>query len=872
MSLLEQFGSPALIRALGWTLLHSVWQGALVALTAATLLMLLHRHAAALRYRVAAAALVTLLALSGLTFGYYYYSFNTTSSVTGLTKAPVTVIARSTVEAVDPTDNQALAPAEAVRTVSAKAVPLEVPSRLQQLLTEGQIYLERNMPFLVVAWLLGMLGMTLRFLGGLAYVQRLRRYRVAALPEQWQTRLDALAARTNLRRPVQILASGLVPGPLVIGWLKPVVLLPISAASGLSGGELEAILAHELAHVMRRDYLFNLLQSVAEILFFYHPAVWFLSNCLRTERENCCDDIATELCGDSLVLAQALASLAALQHAPTARTPQLAMAAAGQPGSLLNRVRRLVQHRAAAPTFSDGFWAACVVLLSVGLLTMSTVLSLSAASFSHSTASVAKNTATEPQTESAEEVVVEDAPESVADTQQVSEAETTAYEPGEDKLLDDTVVVYAQTNPKLLTKSGKARLNEIKGLTVVVKDESGAISEVYVDGKKVPAAELPTYREALAKTEKAEAATKANANGPQSQAGQMALLSTRMAAAALAGQSPSAADAQELSKLALTEASTAMQTSLNDYTKSLQSFEIKEKLLKEQLIKENISEDQRQEIEENLQELRETHLEEVQQIKEDQEEARRDQEQAQRDREQAQRDREQAHRDIEQSRRDVEQARRDKEQAKREKEQAAWHKALTTELTKDNLIRDPNNFSFSLSQKSMSANGNKQSDAMRDKYLKLYENRTGRKMSATGSMNIQEQSNSNSITAYSDMPPPPAPPAPAMPRTPALARVPAVPRTPATPRVPMTPRPPRAPIAPRPPQVDSDRIREQLRQDGLIDKDAKGFSLQLNSSGLTVNGAKRPEALADKYRKLLGHSTESKNSKSSTTINISVSE
>ncbi|UOQ65346.1 M56 family metallopeptidase [Hymenobacter volaticus] len=868
MSLLEQFGSPELIRALGWTLLHSVWQGALVALTAAMLLMLLHRHAAALRYRVAAGALITLLALSGLTFGYYYFAFNTADAPIQLSEAPI-VMPTEIGKGVVMTESPIVTVPEGVVTTVDHGMIVEEPSRLQQLLTGVQAYLERNMPFVVVAWLLGMLAMTLRFLGGLAYVQRLRRYRVAALPEQWQTRLDALAARTNLRRPVQILASGLVPGPLVIGWLKPVVLLPISAATGLSGSELEAILAHELAHVMRRDYLFNLLQSVAEILFFYHPAVWFLSGCLRTERENCCDDIATELCGDSLVLAQALASLAALQHAPAGRTPDLAMAAAGQPGSLLSRVRRLVQHRAAAPTFSDGFWAACVVLLSVGVLTVSTVLSLSAASFSRP-ATVAAETVS-PET-NVEDAVVEAAPEAESVAELQSQVPDAGYEPGNAKPLDDTVVVYAQSNPKLLTKSGKARLNEIKGLTVVVKDESGAISEVYVDGKKLPATEVPAYRDALAKAGKSEAAAKTKVEGQQVQSDRMTLLSNRMAAAALEGKAPSAADAEELSKLALTESGAymEMEQDLREHTEALQkSFETAEKSLKEQLSKQNLNLLERQQLQEDLQELRMEHTEEMAQVEQDQDQVRRDKEQAQRDKEQAHRDQEQTHRDAEQARRDQDQARRDKEQAKRDKEQAAWHKALTTELLKDGLIRDPNNFSFSLSQKSMSANGNKQTDAMREKYLKLYEDRTGRKMSATGSMNIQQQSNNNNSFAYSDMPPVPAPPVPPVPRTPAVPRVPSVPRTPATPRTPMVPR---VPAVPRPPQVDSDRIREELRRDGLLDKDEKSFSLQLNNKGLTVNGTKQPDLLANKYRKLLGHSSDSKNSKSSSTIDITVSE
>lgn len=863
MSLLEQYGSPALMRALGWTLLHSVWQGALVALTAATLLMLLHRHAAALRYRVAAGAMLMLLVLSGLTFGYYYASFQATGSSSAAETGATVWYATAPADVVPVPENGVVLQDGDGTTHVDVLTPLEEPSRLQQLLQTSKTYLERNMPFVVVAWLLGMLAMTLRFLGGLAYVQRLRRYRVAALPAEWQTRLDALAARTNLRRPVQILASGLVPGPLVIGWLKPVVLLPMSAASGLSGSELEAILAHELAHVMRRDYLFNLLQSVAEILFFYHPAVWFLSGCLRTERENCCDDIATELCGDSLVLAQALASLAALQHAQSTFTPRMAMAAAGQEGSLLSRVRRLVQHRAAAPTFSDGFWAACVVLLSVGLLTVTTVLSLSAASFSEST--VADSMPAEMDTESASETALtttNEAPE--------------GYELETAGLKDDTVVVYAQSNPKLLTKSGKAKLNEIKGLTVVVKDETGGISEVYVDGKKVPVTELPAYREALAKTEQAKSVAKAQSDANQNRQERITVLSNRMAAAALAGRESSAADAEELSKLAMDNAriSVSMQLLNGNMQQMEKSFKVAEKTLTDQLNQKNLSEEKMTQLREMLQDLREQHTEDMDEIRRaeeqnrlDEEQDRRDSEQARRDEDQARRDAQQVRRDADQARRDVEQARRDKEQAKRDKEQSAWHKALVSELVKDGLIRDPNNYSVSLSQKSFSADGKKQSDALRDRYLKLYESRTGRKMSATGSMNLVEQRDSNSTVAYNDMPPaPPAPPAPGTPMAPPLPRVP---RTPSAPRAPSALRAPTAPRPPRAPEDRSEQVREALWQDGLLDKSEKSFSLQLNSKGLTVNGKQQSAALADKYRKLLGAS-DAKNSKS--TINITVSE
>ncbi|WP_197062850.1 M56 family metallopeptidase [Hymenobacter sp. APR13] len=860
MSLLEQFGSPALMRALGWTLLHSLWQGALVALAAAALLMLLHRHAAALRYKVAAAALLTLLLLSGITLGYYYSTFRAAPATEAPYSASIATDELPGVAAASLSADEAAVVSETGET----AAP--APGRLRQLLTTGQLYLERNMPVVVVAWLLGMLAMTLRFLSGLAYVQRLRRYRVAALPAEWQTRLDALVARTALRQPVRILASGLVPGPLVVGWLKPVILLPMSAASGMSGAELEAILAHELAHVLRRDYLFNLLQSVAEILFFYHPAVWFLSNCLRTERENCCDDMATELCGDSLVLAQALASLATLQHAPTrpALTPRLAMAAAGQPGSLLGRVRRLVQHRATAPTFSDGFWAACVVLLSVGVLTTSTVLSLSAASFSTAVVNKGAEALRAQFADGHDEEDAENQAQAEVQAEAQAQEQTSPDENPEGEALtvnyrgnelkpgsDDTVVVYSQANPKLSTKSGRARLNEIKGLTVVVKNEQGAISEVYVDGKKVPASELPAYQQALAKTQQPNRGNTL-ADRRQATRERMAQLSQRMSSAALAGRAPTDADAEELSRLAMAEAGEAMRDArmqvpdMSQYIE--QQFASAEKDLNEQLRSGKLNAEQQQEVREELQNLREQKAEQIQEARQEREQTLRDVAQARRDAQQARLDAQQAVRDAQQAVRDQEQARRDREQARRDAEDERWRQALVSELKRDGLIRNTDTYSLSLSATSLTVNGKKQPDALQQKYRKLYEDRTGRKLSSTGSINIQQQSNVSG-RRYS-LPAPPSPPS--APAAPSVSSVPSVPAVPA------------------PPRINSDQIREKLRQDGLIEKDAKSFMFQLNDKGLVVNGEPQSAAMADKYRKLLGN--PAKGQPSNTSINISVSE
>jgi bla regulator protein BlaR1 len=341
MSLLNQLGSPALLRAVGLALLHSLWQGAVLVLVVALLLRGLRERAAVVRYRLAAIALLALVGLAGATFGYYYQAPGPPVAAAHL--APATVAA-------------AVASARAAST--GQPLPaLPWPATVQHAC-------EQYLPGLVAAWLLGVLAMTGRLLLALGYVRRLRHHRVQPVPLAWQHRLARLADRAGLARRVSLQVSALVPSPVVLGYFKPLILLPVSVLSGLAPAELEMILAHELAHIVRRDYLFHLLQSVAETVFFYHPAVWYLSAVLHAERENCCDDLATQLTGSPQLLARALAALAELTQ-PAVASPRLALAAAGPTGSLLGRVRRLAHYR---PAKATGFWPASLVLLAVGLL------------------------------------------------------------------------------------------------------------------------------------------------------------------------------------------------------------------------------------------------------------------------------------------------------------------------------------------------------------------------------------------------------------------------------------------------------------------------------------------------------------------------
>src|SRR6266566_531391 len=173
--------------------------------------------------------------------------------------------------------------------------------------------------------------------------------------------LSDLGCRLEISRAVKLMKSALVQVPTVVGWLKPVILLPASTLSGLSPAQLEAILAHELAHVKRHDYLVNTAQCLFETLMFYHPVMWWISRCVREEREHCCDDVVVKVCGNRLAYAKALASLA------VSRTGFRGFAFAAAGGSLLHRVRRLMglPEGQAASTSRQ---AAGLALIALGLL------------------------------------------------------------------------------------------------------------------------------------------------------------------------------------------------------------------------------------------------------------------------------------------------------------------------------------------------------------------------------------------------------------------------------------------------------------------------------------------------------------------------
>lgn len=312
------------VQKLGYALLHSLWQGALIAALLALVLRLLRQGSANARYLAACMALVALGICPVVT-------------LIALPNAPAPLVQHTQIASPE---------MAAGGTVSASfptaAMPSGLPRVTISLASDGAARPPASwgpawlLPGLVMTWLLGVLCLSLRLLGNWLHVQWLTRAHWRPIGKHLQERAEQLARRMGITRPVRVVESARIPVPLVVGWLQATVLFPASALTGLSPRQLEAILAHELAHIRRQDYLVNALQMILETLLFYHPATWWISEHIRNERENCCDDLAIQLCGDRMMYARALAALEDLRDAPVS----LAMAADG--GHLLSRIRRIL--------------------------------------------------------------------------------------------------------------------------------------------------------------------------------------------------------------------------------------------------------------------------------------------------------------------------------------------------------------------------------------------------------------------------------------------------------------------------------------------------------------------------------------------------
>src|SRR5881396_694965 len=345
--------------ALGWALVHSLWQCALAAVALALLLAIVPARSARIRYALATATLVLTLALP-LTTAVRVGEASPATPGNGLaTSAVASRPASDATPAAQAASPEGAMVAQETPRGYAPTTPAIAALRLA---SRSRTALEPVLPWIVALWLAGVLVLSARLAWGWIATRRLGAMGTRPAPVACMEALERLAARLRVVRPVRLLQSAMVQVPAVLGWVRPVILLPASALTGLTPLQLEALLAHELAHVRRYDYLVNLVQSVIETLLFYHPAVWWISARVRDEREHCCDDLAVAVCGDPHFYASALLGMERLR----VTTPTLALSAAG--GSLMGRVRRLVAPPPLEifPRWTAGVLAASLVLAAGG--------------------------------------------------------------------------------------------------------------------------------------------------------------------------------------------------------------------------------------------------------------------------------------------------------------------------------------------------------------------------------------------------------------------------------------------------------------------------------------------------------------------------
>lgn len=330
----------SIVRALFWTLAHSLWQGLALALLTGVVILCTRHSTPVLRYNIFMGLFCLFLVATGITFFRQM---------------------RETVAAS--------ANGDVTQAIQMQVLPVETPvinnvytSDDQSWMSVWVQYLNEKATIVVAIWAIILFIRLVKLVVHLGTIQRLRYYRASRADELWQERVKGLAARIGVRRAVELLESSIVRIPMMVGVFKPVILVPLGLLAQLPPQQMEAILLHELAHIRRKDYIINILQSFAEILFFFNPAVLWITSLIREERENCCDDIAIGATRSKKEFIHALVSFQ--EYAPSAG---VALAFPGNKHHLLDRVKRIVHHDNKILNMREKIYLLVCIFITAGL-------------------------------------------------------------------------------------------------------------------------------------------------------------------------------------------------------------------------------------------------------------------------------------------------------------------------------------------------------------------------------------------------------------------------------------------------------------------------------------------------------------------------
>ncbi len=346
------------MRLVGWAIIHSLWQGGVIALVTAGLLAATRKAKPVVRYAISLFALVMMVALPIVSAAI---STSTSESQTGSISNFSFNLSPSE-RASSPTSSASPSP-----TVSSTPVmeSVNAPAQSSPVVLSETVrhYGDLALPWLVIAWILGLLVSSARLIGGFSKTRKITRHATRDASRALALRVEKICEKLGITRAIRLLESTAIDVPLVVGAIRPVIVVPASLITGLTPLQLDMLLAHELAHIRRHDYLINLLQTVLETLLFYHPAARWISDRAREERENCCDDLAVAMCGGDA--GQYTSTLLVLEES---RHQGFGLAAAATGGSLLRRAERLITGRNSNVELGPR-WIAGVLTIAAALFT-----------------------------------------------------------------------------------------------------------------------------------------------------------------------------------------------------------------------------------------------------------------------------------------------------------------------------------------------------------------------------------------------------------------------------------------------------------------------------------------------------------------------
>jgi bla regulator protein blaR1 len=333
------FVSDEIIKAIAWTLLHSLWQGMILAIVAGAVILTTKKSSPVLRYNLLSAALVVFVLIVAATF---------VSQITH-------TISFEPKTATQFLDNQ---PQNIYIDWSIVEYNSSMIGQLIQIINKYAFSI-------AWCWFFVIAFKFLRMSFGIYGMYQLKTKNTVDAGTYWNHKLQDLCKQLQITQKVQLLQSGIIKVPAVVGYFKPVILFPAAMFTALPMHEIEAILIHELGHIRRRDFLVNFSQHMVEVIFFFNPAVLWISSLIKTERENCCDEITINNTGNKKGYIQALLNFENLQL----KTPQLATAFAGQKNSLLNRVKRIIyNNNKTLNNMEKKFLSICLLFISMLLL------------------------------------------------------------------------------------------------------------------------------------------------------------------------------------------------------------------------------------------------------------------------------------------------------------------------------------------------------------------------------------------------------------------------------------------------------------------------------------------------------------------------